>query len=118
MIFAWLASAACGMLMARYYKQTWKSVRPMGKDFWFRCHQFFMGLAVLLTLIAVIVIIVERKLEPLDSAAIKQNPHAAVGIVCIICAFIQPIMAYFRPHPGTDNRYFLYCRTRFIANLI
>ena len=105
MIFAWLASAACGMLMARYYKQTWQSIRPMGKDFWFRLHQFFMGLAVLLTLTAFIVILVALKVEPFESDAIKKNPHAAVGIVCIICAFIQPIMAYFRPHPGTSNRY-------------
>jgi hypothetical protein len=57
MIFAWLASAASGMLVARYYKQTWTSVRPMGKDFWFRFHQTFMGLAVLLTLIAFVIIL-------------------------------------------------------------
>jgi hypothetical protein len=36
MILAWLASAGTGMLLARYYKETWRSVRPMGKDLWFR----------------------------------------------------------------------------------
>jgi len=39
MIIAWLASAASGILMGRYYKETWKAVKPFGKDLWFRGHQ-------------------------------------------------------------------------------
>lgn len=105
MIFAWLGSAACGMLLARYYKQTFMSITPLGKDLWFRLHQFFMGLSVLLTLSAFIVIVMALQVKPFDLDAIKENPHAAVGIVCIICAFIQPIMAYFRPHPDTNSRH-------------
>jgi hypothetical protein len=72
-----------------------------------RFHQFCMGLAVLLTLTAFAVILAAVKGEPFDPEALERNPHAAVGIVCIILAFIQPIMAFFRPHPGTDNRYLL-----------
>ena len=105
MVFAWLACAASGMLMARYYKQTWRSVKPMGKDLWFRCHQGFMGLAVLLTFTAFFVILAKYEGAPFESEALKKNPHAVIGIICIICTFIQPIMAFFRPHPGTSNRY-------------
>ena len=106
MVLAWLASAASGMLMARYYKQTWKSVKPLGKDFWFRCHQGFMSLAVIMTLIAFFVILAALKGAPFEPEALAKNPHAVIGIVCIILAVIQPIMAYFRPHPGTSNRYY------------
>ena len=49
MIFAWLGSAASGMLLARYYKKTWRDVRVCDKDLWFRLHQLFMGSTVLLT---------------------------------------------------------------------
>jgi hypothetical protein len=69
-----------------------------------RFHQFCMGLAVLLTLTAFAIILAAVKGEPFDPEALERNPHAAVGIICIILAFIQPIMAFFRPHPGTDNR--------------
>ena len=105
MIFAWLACASSGMLMARYYKQTWKSVKPLGKDFWFRCHQGFMGLAFLLTLAAFFIILASLKVVPFNPKALAKNPHAIVGIICILLTVIQPIMAYFRPHPGTNNRW-------------
>ena len=49
MIIAWMGSAASGMLLARYYKKTWRDVRPCDKDLWFRLHQLFMGSTVLLT---------------------------------------------------------------------
>ncbi|VVC86912.1 unnamed protein product [Leptidea sinapis] len=32
------------------------------------------------------------------------NPHAITGIVTVVLTFIQPIGAYFRPHPGTNKR--------------
>jgi len=105
MVFAWLASAATGMLMARYYKKTWTTIRPMGKYFWFRIHQLCMTLTLLLTLTAFAVILAERKGEPFNPEAWKKNPHAIVGIVCIICSCLQPVMAFFRPHPGTRFRW-------------
>ena len=36
MSLAWLATAPTGMLLARYYRKTWTSVKPCGKDSWFR----------------------------------------------------------------------------------
>ena len=30
MALAWMGSAASGMVMARYYKKTWRTVRPLG----------------------------------------------------------------------------------------
>jgi uncharacterized membrane protein len=44
------------------------------------------------------------------------NPHAVIGIVCIILAVIQPVMAYFRPHPGTSNRWIFNGAHWFIGN--
>jgi len=39
MCVAWIASTPSGMLMARYYKRTWRGIEPCGKDLWFRAHQ-------------------------------------------------------------------------------
>ena len=78
-------------------------LRPFDKDLWFRCHQMFMGCAVILTLIAMIIIIVDRGVAPWQ--AIGLNPHPIFGLICVLSAFIQPIMAMFRPHPGSDNRW-------------
>lgn len=36
MTLAWLATAPSGMLFARYYRKTWTSIKPCGKDSWFR----------------------------------------------------------------------------------
>ena len=36
MCLAWLATAPTGMLFARYFRKTWTSVKPCGKDSWFR----------------------------------------------------------------------------------
>jgi len=55
-----------------------------------------MGLAVVLGLIAFFVILAAVRVEPFDPSALKQNPHAVIGIVCLICSVIQPIMAFFR----------------------
>jgi len=63
-----------------------------------------MGLAVVFTLAAFAVMLGGRKLTPFDPEALKRNPHAAVGMVSIVGVVVQPIMAYFRPHPGTENR--------------
>ena len=105
MATAWIASSTCGMLMARYFKETWRNVKPGGKDLWFRCHQVFMTLAVLLTVVSFIVIVSGVGFYPYPFYLIQKNPHPAVGLTCIVCALIQPVMAFFRPHPGTSKRW-------------
>lgn len=34
----------------------------------------------------------------------ETNPHAYLGVATTILCFLQPIGAYFRPHPGTSKR--------------
>jgi len=100
-----IASASTGMLMARYYKQTWKNLKPLGKDLWFRAHQLFMSLVVILSIAAFIVMWFEKGFLPYSYEYIRKNPHPATGFASILCACAQPIMAYFRPHPDTSRRW-------------
>ena len=58
----------------------------------------------LLTIIAVILIFIEKKTEPLKMSNIKNNAHGLVGLIASILAFIQPFMAFFRPGPSSSKR--------------
>ena len=57
----------------------------------------------ILTVIAFILIFIE--LGGWTSLPVTTNPHAVIGVVTTVLAFIQPFMAYFRPHPGTPKRF-------------
>ena len=57
----------------------------------------------ILTVIAFILIFIE--LGGWTSLPVTTNPHAVIGVVTTALAFIQPFMAYFRPHPGTPKRF-------------
>lgn len=56
-----------------------------------------------LTVIAFILIFVE--LGGWTSIPATQNPHAVIGLITTLLAFIQPFIAYFRPHPDAPKRY-------------
>ena len=79
--------------------------RPFDKDLWFRLHQLFMSCTVLSTIAGIVVIAIDRGSVPLSLEQVKKNPHPALGLVCVITAFIQPLMALLRPHPESDKRW-------------
>ncbi|XP_076166775.1 putative ferric-chelate reductase 1 homolog isoform X2 [Ptiloglossa arizonensis] len=98
MLASWIGTASIGILLARYYRQTWVSSQLCGKDHWFAWHRFFMILTWSMTLAAFVIIFVE--LGEWSSEVI----HASLGLATTILAFIQPFMAAARPHPGAPRR--------------
>ncbi|XP_045175515.2 putative ferric-chelate reductase 1 isoform X3 [Mercenaria mercenaria] len=105
MMFAWLFFANFGIFMARFYKTVW----PEGMEWcaqkrWFILHRSFMVTAFLLTVASFIVIFVHvggyAKIEGNNF----EKSHPIIGIVVMCLATINPIMALFRPHPGTPKR--------------
>nr|CAD7460611.1 unnamed protein product [Timema tahoe] len=99
MIAAWIGAASVGILLARYFKQTWVGKPFCGKDQWFAWHRILMLLVWSLTIAAFVLIFVELK-----SWSSEDNPHAILGTVTTLLAFFQPIGALFRPHPGSRRR--------------
>ncbi|CAG2056667.1 unnamed protein product, partial [Timema podura] len=99
MIAAWIGAASVGILLARYFKQTWVGKPFCGKDQWFAWHRLLMLLVWSLTIAAFVLIFVELK-----SWSSEDNPHAILGTVTTLLAFFQPIGALFRPHPGSRRR--------------
>uniref|UniRef100_A0A1L8E3J5 Putative reeler domain protein n=1 Tax=Nyssomyia neivai TaxID=330878 RepID=A0A1L8E3J5_9DIPT len=101
MLIAWIGTASAGILLARYFKQTWVGSQMCDKDMWFAWHRVLMVSTWILTMAGFIIIFVEVK-----GWSQAQNPHAILGLVTTILCFIQPIGAFFRPHPGSKNRPF------------
>ncbi|XP_077295552.1 putative ferric-chelate reductase 1 homolog [Arctopsyche grandis] len=100
MLIAWIGTSSCGILLARYFRQTWVGKQLGGKDMWFAWHRVFMVSTWLLTMAAFIIILIEVG----GWTGTGDNPHAIIGIVTIVLCFLQPIGAFFRPHPNTTKR--------------
>ncbi|XP_075215602.1 putative ferric-chelate reductase 1 homolog [Lycorma delicatula] len=100
MIAAWIGFASLGIVLARYFKQTWVGVSHCGKDVWFAWHRFFMILTWLLTIAGFVLIFVEIG----EWVQGSSQTHAILGVVASVLCFIQPFMAAFRPHPGGRRR--------------
>lgn len=99
MIGAWIGAAGIGILLARYFKQTWVGSQLCGKDQWFAWHRMFMLLTWGLTISAFVLIFVQ-----LRGWSAEDNPHAILGCATTALAFVQPIGAAFRPHPDSRRR--------------
>ena len=76
----------------------------MGADRWFQAHRLFMVTAVILSIVAVVLIVVEVGVSPLGLEHLERNAHPVIGLICVLLALVQPIMAAFRPHPGDAGR--------------
>lgn len=101
MIIAWIGTTSLGIVLARYFKQTWVGSQLCGKDQWFAWHRVCMVLTWSLTMAAFIIIFVQ-----LNGWSYEQNPHAILGVITTVICFIQPIGAFFRPAPNSKNRPF------------
>lgn len=99
MIVAWIGTTSVGILLARYFKQTWVGSQLCGKDQWFAWHRICMILTWLLTMAAFIIIFVEIR-----GWSQANNPHAILGVITTAICFIQPIGAAFRPAPNSKKR--------------
>lgn len=100
MVTAWIGTASLGIVLARYYKQTWVTSSLCAKDLWFAWHRFFMLLTWTLTVVAFVLIFVEIG----EWVSGNSQVHAILGCITTLLCFIQPFMAAFRPHPNTRNR--------------
>ena len=96
MIAAWVCAASLGIIVARYYKQTWTDNRCCGLDQWFLWHRSLMTLAWLLTMVATVLILWELKGL---SKTFHTNPHTLLGLITVGLCFIQPFLALIRCAP-------------------
>ena len=101
MIGAWVCAASLGIMIARYYKQTWTSTRCCNLDQWFVWHRTLMMLVWCLTIAAFVLILLEIKGV---SKTLNTNPHALIGFITVGLCFLQPFLALVRPAPSARYR--------------
>ncbi|XP_040571583.1 LOW QUALITY PROTEIN: putative ferric-chelate reductase 1 homolog [Lepeophtheirus salmonis] len=118
MVIAWLGCSSMGMLIARYYKNTWTKIQIADKDLWFVIHQILMITALVLSLLAAIFILSKAGFFPYDSKFISNNPHPVIGGLTIGLSLIQPIMGALRPTRGTRFRPYFNIGHWFLGNVI
>ncbi|XP_030851985.1 putative ferric-chelate reductase 1 isoform X1 [Strongylocentrotus purpuratus] len=107
MIIAWIGLASVGLTMARFFKPMWPDSKLCDVKIWFAVHRACMVLALLLFVIGFIVIFVHVGgfLELGDGTESRRRfSHAVLGVIVTALGVINPIMAIFRPHPGTPKR--------------
>ncbi|CAL4124791.1 unnamed protein product, partial [Meganyctiphanes norvegica] len=102
MVVAWVFAASAGMLMARYFKKTWRGSKYRNIDQWFHWHRFLMGLTWLLTMVGFVLIVVD--LKGLSQIPFSDNPHVVFGFLSTAFCFIQPFMALLRCSPVDPMR--------------
>lgn len=101
MVVAWLGFAGTGMLFARYFRQTWVGKPVGGKDLWFQAHRLLMSSTVIFSLMGLLFVAIEKGgFEPIALG----GAHPVLGLITLLLALTNPIMALFRPHPGTPHR--------------
>ncbi|CAH1392643.1 unnamed protein product [Nezara viridula] len=100
MVAAWLGCTSIGIVLARYFKQTWVDSSLCAKDLWFAWHRMFMLVTWCLTLAGFVIIFVELG----GWVGPNSQSHALMGCITTVLCFIQPIGAAFRPHPTARKR--------------
>jgi len=113
MIGAWICAASLGIMIARYYKQTWTASRCCNLDQWFIWHRMFMMLTWGLTIAGFVLILLE--LDGL-SKTFDTNPHALLGFITVGLCFIQPFIALIRCSPNHRHRGWFNWTHWFIGN--
>ncbi|CAF4017969.1 unnamed protein product [Rotaria sp. Silwood2] len=110
MLFIWILFVPTGILIARYFKQSWPTRKLCGKQMWFAVHRSVMIFAAIMTLIAFAAILKYNQGTWVSQNESREFAHSIIGMLVISAAIIQPTMALFRCHP--DHQY------RFIFNYV
>ena len=116
MVLAWLGCAGSGIVLARYFKDTWKDSSCCGQDQWFIWHRFFMILVWAATIAGVVCIVLEVGGWSYDKQFIMKNPHPVLGVAAFILTFIQPFFALCRPSPASSARWIFNWTHWFVGN--
>ncbi|XP_032230076.1 putative ferric-chelate reductase 1 isoform X2 [Nematostella vectensis] len=97
MSIAWLVCASLSMFVARYMREVWGEI--FGLKAWFQVHRGLMVLTLVFSVVGIVLAFVYA-----GGWSETKIAHPLIGMIVLALACIQPVMAYFRPKPGTDKR--------------
>ncbi|KAH9491836.1 DOMON domain-containing protein frrs1L [Bulinus truncatus] len=104
MVVAWILLASIGTVVARFYKPVLNGTL-ISQKVWFQLHRSSMVLVLCVTAAAFIIIFVkEKEWSKLEGEESYLRGHPIMGVIVMILTISNPVMALFRPHPGTPKR--------------
>ncbi|XP_077981364.1 putative ferric-chelate reductase 1 [Glandiceps talaboti] len=105
MIIGWIGCASIGIMFARYFKPIWPNSQLLGQKVWFTFHRSLMILNLLCFIVAFILIFIYvGGFVTFNKSSDLVFVHALSGIIVTALGLTNPIMAFFRPHPGAEKR--------------
>ncbi|CAF1015312.1 unnamed protein product [Rotaria sordida] len=105
MLFIWMLFVSTGILIARYFKQSWPTRKLCDKPIWFAVHRSIMIFSAIMTLIAFGLILRYKRGTWVSQSLSREFAHSIIGILVISAAIIQPTMALFRCQPDHQYRF-------------
>ena len=65
----------------------------MGGAVWFKTHKLAMISTLVLSVLGMVPVLIDRKLDPIK----RLEYHPMVGLAVVVICLCQPVIAYFRP---------------------
>uniref|UniRef100_A0A915KWY3 Cytochrome b561 domain-containing protein n=1 Tax=Romanomermis culicivorax TaxID=13658 RepID=A0A915KWY3_ROMCU len=123
MIFGWWLFIASGILAARYLRTLWQDKKLFHSPIWFNtrlCSPFLtepygtefnrpnlhrgLNATGVLAVAAAFICIFIRSCGEWEDDTDPTYKHSVLGMTASVCAFVQPVFAMVRCHPGTSKR--------------
>ena len=105
MIVTWIFIVSTGMLISRYFKETWKNALIGRTAAWFDVHRLLMSLAAILTLVGFFVIVIFLQGTWIHRGWTRSYAHSVTGALVIGLAYCQLFMALFRCESNSRYRW-------------
>ncbi|CAK6973285.1 putative ferric-chelate reductase 1 [Scomber scombrus] len=112
MLTAWMWTVSTAVFISRHYKHLWPEKTLLGHRLWFQLHRTMMVLAVVLTVAAFTLPFIYRR-----GWSKHAGSHPYIGCTVIALSVLQPIMAMFRPAPGSPRR-IIFSWTHFVTGTV
>ncbi|XP_068726811.1 ferric-chelate reductase 1-like [Montipora capricornis] len=103
LVFAWVGFATMGMFIARFMKPVWGEKEICSKRIWFVVHITIMLLTALLTIFGTSLAFLYVGSWSEDAGA-----HPFIGVIVLVIAVLQPLIAFFRPPVNAGRRRVLF----------
>ncbi|KAK3603380.1 hypothetical protein CHS0354_025992 [Potamilus streckersoni] len=107
MTVAWIFLSSVGVVVARHCKTAFPNSTIFKQKVWFQIHRTCMTLTFTCTAAAFVVIFVKvgglSQISPSEGYEYTKY-HPYLGIAVTSLTTLNPIMAFFRPHPGEKYR--------------
>ncbi|CAJ0607204.1 unnamed protein product [Cylicocyclus nassatus] len=111
LIFAWWVLGSSAILIARFFKPLFPRKKLLGTAVWFQLHRDLFLISLVLQILAVFFIFWQASwvwYECSYQCTLKdfsKKMHAITGMIAMVLALTQPLLALLRPSPSSEYRY-------------